>query len=37
VSPNGVLGDPTDASVEAGQRLLTAWTEALYRAIDGWP
>lgn len=37
VSPNGVLGDPTGASVEAGQRLLIAWTEDLYRAIDGWP
>jgi creatinine amidohydrolase len=37
VSPNGVLGDPTDASAEAGQRLLGEWTEDLFAAIDGWP
>jgi creatinine amidohydrolase len=37
VSPNGVLGDPTGASVEAGQRLLRDWTEDLFRSIEGWP
>jgi creatinine amidohydrolase len=37
VSPNGVLGDPTEASAEAGQRLLREWTESLYGAVKDWP
>jgi creatinine amidohydrolase len=37
VSANGVLGDPTGASVAAGTRLLAAWTEDLLRSLAGWP
>jgi creatinine amidohydrolase len=37
VSSNGVLGDPTAASVEAGRALLAAWVDDLRAAIDGWP
>jgi mycofactocin system creatininase family protein len=37
VSANGVLGDPTGASATAGERLLAAWTEDLWRSIEGWP
>jgi creatinine amidohydrolase len=34
VSPNGVLGDPAGATPEEGQRLLTALTARLTRAIE---
>jgi creatinine amidohydrolase len=37
VSPNGVLGDPTGASVAAGEQLLAGWTTDLLRAVEGWP
>jgi creatinine amidohydrolase len=37
VSPNGVLGDPTDASAHDGRRLLDAWTAHLAAALKGWP
>jgi creatinine amidohydrolase len=37
VSPSGVLGDPTDASAGAGEDLLSEWTGALLRSLDGWP
>ena len=37
VSPNGVLGDPTGSSAEAGRALLDAWTSDLQAALDGWP
>jgi creatinine amidohydrolase len=37
VSPNGVLGDPSGASAEAGRRVLDAWTSDLLAGLDGWP
>jgi creatinine amidohydrolase len=37
VSPNGVLGDPTGATAEAGRRLLEAWSAELYRDLVAWP
>jgi creatinine amidohydrolase len=37
VSPNGVLGDPTDASGTEGLRLMSWWSERLLQAIQGWP
>jgi mycofactocin system creatininase family protein len=37
VSPNGVLGDPTGASVAEGHRLLDAWVTDLGRTLEGWP
>lgn len=37
VSPNGVLGDPSDASAESGRALLEAWTQDLVAKLDGWP
>ena len=37
VSANGVLGDPTGASAEAGERLLTAWSTQLRHALQDWP
>ncbi len=37
VSPNGVLGDPTSASAEAGRRLVDAWVRDLLASLDGWP
>jgi mycofactocin precursor peptide peptidase len=36
VSPNGVLGDPTGASAEEGERLLAAATEKLTEAAARW-
>ena len=35
-SSNGVLGDPTSASAEAGTRLLGAWSEHLLARYDAW-
>jgi creatinine amidohydrolase len=37
VSPNGVLGDPTGASPEAGERILEDWSAGLLAAVEGWP
>jgi mycofactocin precursor peptide peptidase len=37
VSPNGVLGDPTGASAEAGASILDTWTDDLTSAVAGWP
>jgi mycofactocin precursor peptide peptidase len=37
VSANGVLGDPTGSSAEAGRALLDAWTSDLQATLDGWP
>jgi creatinine amidohydrolase len=38
VSANGVLGDPSGASAEEGERLLVALTDALVAAVDArWP
>ena len=37
VSPNGVLGDPSGATVENGKRVLEAWTADLVAALEGWP
>jgi creatinine amidohydrolase len=37
VSPNGVLGDPTGASAEAGRQLVDAWVGDLLASLDGWP
>jgi creatinine amidohydrolase len=37
VSPNGILGDPTGASAEAGERLLAEWTRRLVDTLAGWP
>jgi creatinine amidohydrolase len=37
VSANGVLGDPTGASAEAGERLLAAWTHQLIERLADWP
>jgi len=35
VTANGVLGDPTGASAEEGERLLAGWVGDLIAAIDG--
>ncbi len=37
VSPNGVLGDPTGASADAGERLLASWSAQLLHALQAWP
>jgi mycofactocin system creatininase family protein len=37
VSANGVLGDPTGASAEAGRRLLDRWSADLHDAVAAWP
>ncbi len=37
VSANGVLGDPSGASAEEGEEILTAWSGALRAALEGWP
>jgi creatinine amidohydrolase len=37
VSTNGVVGDPTGASAEAGAALMDAWTSRLVSATEGWP
>lgn len=37
VSANGVLGDPTGASAEAGRRLLDELAQDLVTAVEGWP
>jgi mycofactocin precursor peptide peptidase len=34
VSPNGVLGDPTSATADAGRRLFTALVDQLAAALD---
>jgi mycofactocin system creatininase family protein len=36
VSPNGVLGDPTGASAEEGERLLTDMAHRLRAALESW-
>jgi mycofactocin system creatininase family protein len=36
VSPNGVLGDPTGASAEEGEGILTRWTNELIAQADVW-
>jgi creatinine amidohydrolase len=36
VSPNGVLGDPTGATAEAGRALLDRLAGDLLHAVDGW-
>ncbi|MHA6624247.1 mycofactocin biosynthesis peptidyl-dipeptidase MftE [Pseudonocardia sichuanensis] len=36
VSPNGVLGDPTGASAEEGERLLAEMTDALRAHLAAW-
>ena len=37
VAPNGILGDPTGATPEAGAELLAAMIEAAWRRLDGAP
>jgi mycofactocin precursor peptide peptidase len=37
VSANGVLGDPTGASAEAGRALLDNWSAELTAYLEGWP
>jgi mycofactocin system creatininase family protein len=37
VSPNGVLGDPTGASVAVGEQLLTEAVAALTQFVSRWP
>ncbi|HVW44510.1 MAG TPA: mycofactocin biosynthesis peptidyl-dipeptidase MftE [Amycolatopsis sp.] len=34
VSPNGVLGDPTGAGAEEGERTLSRWAKALLNAVE---
>ena len=34
VSPNGVLGDPREATAEQGRRILAEWTNSLLAAVD---
>ncbi|NKQ53013.1 mycofactocin biosynthesis peptidyl-dipeptidase MftE [Amycolatopsis sp. K13G38] len=34
VSPNGVLGDPTGASAQEGERTLAVWENALLNAVE---
>lgn len=36
VSPNGVLGDPTDADADHGERLLHDWADALTAQVTDW-
>ncbi len=36
VSPNGILGDPTGASAEAGEALLAALTADLEAKVRAW-
>ncbi|MFE3000557.1 mycofactocin biosynthesis peptidyl-dipeptidase MftE [Nocardia sp. NPDC059246] len=36
VSPNGVLGDPTRARAEDGERILARWTDILVSATVEW-
>jgi creatinine amidohydrolase len=36
LSPSGVLGDPTTASVGAGERILSTLVDQLVGAVDGW-
>jgi creatinine amidohydrolase len=36
ISPTGVLGDPTGASVTEGAALLTALADDLERAVQAW-
>ncbi|MGW0818718.1 mycofactocin biosynthesis peptidyl-dipeptidase MftE [Streptomyces viridiviolaceus] len=36
VSPNGVLGDPTEASAEEGRYVLATWLVGLLAAFDEW-
>lgn len=36
VSPNGVLGDPTNATRGAGSVLLAEWSASLIRHVDAW-
>ncbi|MDQ1490454.1 MAG: mycofactocin precursor peptide peptidase [Actinomycetota bacterium] len=36
VSPNGVLGDPTGATAEEGERLLDALAADLIATVDAW-
>ena len=37
VSPNGVLGDPSGATAEAGEKILAGWGRDLVAAVAGWP
>jgi creatinine amidohydrolase len=36
LSPNGVLGDPTDATAAAGREIYRRLSEQLARAVDDW-
>lgn len=36
VSANGVLGDPTGATAQAGQLLVDGWADDLVRRFDSW-
>ncbi len=36
VAPSGVLGDPSEASAEAGALILDAWVDDLVAAVDRW-
>ncbi|TDP93977.1 mycofactocin biosynthesis peptidyl-dipeptidase MftE [Labedaea rhizosphaerae] len=36
VSKSGVLGDPTKASAETGERILRQWTADLVRTVTAW-
>jgi creatinine amidohydrolase len=36
VSPNGVLGDPTGASADEGERILQRWAQALTARVREW-
>lgn len=36
LAPNGVLGDPSDASEDHGRAVLTRWTDDLLTSYDRW-
>lgn len=36
VSPNGVLGDPTDADAEVGRRIFERWVGDLVASVTAW-
>lgn len=36
VTPNGILGDPTGADAESGERIVDGWVDDLVTAIDAW-
>jgi creatinine amidohydrolase len=36
VSPNGVLGDPSGASADAGRQVIDGWLADLVSTVEAW-